>query len=30
MLEEAVASCRRMNARPLLARLESALAEVPV
>ncbi|MBT2539880.1 tetratricopeptide repeat protein [Streptomyces sp. ISL-44] len=30
LLEEAVASCRRMNARPLLARLESALAEVPV
>uniref|UniRef100_A0AAU2JU13 NB-ARC domain-containing protein n=1 Tax=Streptomyces sp. NBC_00049 TaxID=2903617 RepID=A0AAU2JU13_9ACTN len=28
-LEEALDSCRRMNARPLLARLESALAEVP-
>ncbi|MEU9161628.1 BTAD domain-containing putative transcriptional regulator [Streptomyces sp. NPDC048424] len=29
LLREALASCRRMNARPLLARLESALAEVP-
>ncbi|MFD9409495.1 BTAD domain-containing putative transcriptional regulator [Streptomyces sp. NPDC059989] len=29
LLEEASASCRRMNARPLPARLESALAEVP-
>ncbi|AWZ13933.1 hypothetical protein DRB96_18380 [Streptomyces sp. ICC1] len=30
VLEEALSSCRRMNARPLLAQLESALAEVPV
>ncbi|MEU9373365.1 BTAD domain-containing putative transcriptional regulator [Streptomyces sp. NPDC048255] len=30
VLEEALASCRRMDARPLLARLESTLAEVPV
>ncbi|MFG2995785.1 BTAD domain-containing putative transcriptional regulator [Streptomyces sp. NPDC048340] len=29
LLEEALASCRRMDARPLLAQLESALAEVP-
>ncbi len=29
LLEEALTSCRRMNARPLLARLESALAELP-
>ncbi|MFG2989805.1 BTAD domain-containing putative transcriptional regulator [Streptomyces sp. NPDC048257] len=29
VLEETLASCRRMNARPLLARLESALAQVP-
>ncbi|WP_412076662.1 hypothetical protein ACLF6K_15235 [Streptomyces xanthophaeus] len=30
VLEEALASCRRMDARPLLARLESTLEEVPV
>lgn len=29
VLEEALSSCRRMNARPLLAQLESALADVP-
>ncbi|MFA7765515.1 ATP-binding protein [Streptomyces sp. NRRL S-448] len=29
LLEESLASCRRMDARPLLARLESALADVP-
>ncbi|WP_328300912.1 NB-ARC domain-containing protein [Streptomyces sp. NBC_00435] len=30
VLEETLSSCRRMNARPLLAQLESALADVPV
>ncbi|WP_051696414.1 AfsR/SARP family transcriptional regulator [Streptomyces sp. NRRL S-244] len=29
LLEEALAGCRRMNAQPLLALLESALADVP-
>ncbi|MFD9167166.1 hypothetical protein ACFVZ8_35045 [Streptomyces sp. NPDC059558] len=29
LLEETLAGCRRMEARPLLARLESALAELP-
>ncbi len=29
LLEEPLAGCRRMEARPLLARLESALAEIP-